>query len=75
MKYVGQCRHAFAPHSDEGKAEFAQSCFSSWPCAGRHPLNFSGCPENWTQDGDELRCTQELPWYVCFSDGFQFVQF
>ena len=51
LEYVGQCRHVVAPQSDEGKAEFAQSCLASWPCAERRPLNFAGCPENWTQDG------------------------
>ena len=50
LEYVGQCRHVVAPQSDEGKAESAQRCFASWPCAERRPLNFSGCPENWTQE-------------------------
>ena len=40
------------PQSDEGKVEFAQSCFASWPCAERRRLNFKSCPENWTQDGE-----------------------
>ena len=33
------------------RLKLAQSCFASWPCNERRPLNFSGCPENWTQDG------------------------
>ena len=78
FKYVGQRRHVIAPQSDEDKAELqggvCPELFCVMAMRRTTPSEIRKLSRDLDTGWNELRCNQELPWHLCFCDGFQFVR-